>query len=147
MAEKDPVHRREAPESDFNPRDGFANDPDKASPAVVKVDGEEGDEDCGRRRQAGRRGQAGRVKTNPKARTSRKVKIKPEETVTVTKAQLDRLLAAADKVDGVDSQIRKLFGTTGDLKALVKNLQDATPKGAEGGNPRRRVQGNGRGIS
>jgi len=54
-----------------------------------------------------------------------------DEVVTVTKAQLDRLLAAADKAEGYQTHIDKLFGTTGDLKQLVKNMQEATPKGAK----------------
>ncbi len=54
-----------------------------------------------------------------------------EELVTVTKAQLERLLASADKIDGVDQQISKLFGTTGDLRQLVKTIQESTPKGVK----------------
>lgn len=54
-----------------------------------------------------------------------------DEVVTVTKAQLDRLLAAADKAEGYQTHIDKLFGTTGDLKQLVKGMQEATPKGVK----------------
>lgn len=52
-----------------------------------------------------------------------------EEHVQLTKAQYDRLMAAAEKSDGFEAKFDKLFGSVGGVQQIVKDLQAATPKG------------------
>lgn len=128
MAEKDEKYTDENAESDFNA--GFT-DTGKPTPAVVKAEGEdnkdlvEGDEKI--------EGAAEKIEgAEEKVEgVDEKIEGAVDEAVTVTKSQLERLLASADKADAYDAQISKLFGTTGDLKNLVKQMQEATPKGAK----------------
>lgn len=51
------------------------------------------------------------------------------EFVQIKKADFDRMMAAADKVDGHETQLSKAFGSLGNVNKLLKELQSATPKG------------------
>lgn len=53
------------------------------------------------------------------------------EYVQITKDQLSRLMASADKTDTMDGQFSKVFGTVGNLKQLVDKVQAATPAGVD----------------
>jgi hypothetical protein len=128
MPNPDDKYTDDNADDDFN--SGFEK-PDVTGPALVKVEGAEEEIKTGE----------GEAKTEvedkpagedkPEGEDKTEAEDKPDEVVTLTKSQLDRLLAAADKVDGVDTRVEKLFGTTGDLKNIVKNLQEATPKGTK----------------
>ena len=53
------------------------------------------------------------------------------EYVQVSKKDLDRLMAAAEKVDTIDTQFNKVFGTIGNVKnELLNRLQQTAPAGA-----------------
>jgi hypothetical protein len=109
---------------------GFT-DPTKAGPAFVEGDGEKSDDkgEGDEKTELSSEKAEGTGDTDAESNKDKEGSPPPDETVTLTKSQLDRLLAAADKAEGADAKFEKLFGTTGDLKSLVKNLQDATPKG------------------
>lgn len=53
----------------------------------------------------------------------------PEEYVQITKKDLDRLIAAADKTEAHAAQFDKVFGTVGNMQQVVNRLQAATPAG------------------
>lgn len=143
MADEKTQYDDDNAESDFNA--GFDH-PEKTGPALVKTEGEDDAENKPKEGTDGSQNAGGADGGDNAAGGVGADKVDGDEsgnadgaadkgaddvdeTVTVTKNQLERLLAAADKVDGVDGQISKLFGTTGDLKQIVKNLQEATPKG------------------
>jgi len=52
------------------------------------------------------------------------------EYVQITKEQLARLEAAADKTAGFEAQLNKAFGSLGGMKQIVEQLQAKTPEGA-----------------
>lgn len=51
------------------------------------------------------------------------------EYVQLTKQQLERLEAAANRTDDFEKQFSKVFGTVGDMQKIVRTLQSQTPRG------------------
>lgn len=55
--------------------------------------------------------------------------VEQPEYVQLTKAQFDRLEAAANRTDDHEKQMSKAFGTIGDVQKIVRTLQGQTPRG------------------
>lgn len=128
MAEKDEQYTDENAESDFAA--GFTN-PNTQQPAVVKGGDDKQDAPADDQTD-GSKSDAEDPKDPPADGETPPADDPPaDENVIVTKAQLERLLAAADKAEGYEKQISKLFGTLGDTQAHVKALQASTPKGVK----------------
>lgn len=68
----------------------------------------------------------------PPKKTETKADEKPApEYVQITKEQMDRFEAAANKTGDFEKQFSKAFGSIGNMQQLLNKLQAATPKGEE----------------